>query len=283
MRRHWFMFVGVWLVALLAAVSPRTVDAQESPEEGEASSVESEESSSDEADEASLDFGALVEKGQKAFANEKWQVAADAFERAYQMNAEPNLLYNIGRAYESAGEFETAITYFEKFANQAGVEMQSRKDALERIETLREVVALRRQGEEVDEEKVKSETSDRELADADGEAESARESNFLPAGILTGIGGASLATGTVFAVLTTSVHEDFQSAQTLDARRSASEQGSTYALLADGLLISGGAITAVGLALAIWPPQTRKAAAERPRVTPMATRGGAGVSIDFDF
>jgi len=234
-------------------------------------------------------FDTLVERGRKAYSHEEWVSAARAFERAYEQRQVPNLLYNIGRSYENAGEFEKAITYYQKFINQPGIEIDSRKDALDRIDTLEKVVDVSDEEEKTDEDEAGGgESSD--MASGTGPSGEAppdptmqRRDDYTLALALLSTGGAGLISGTIFSILTANAHSDFESAENLSDRRNAADRGRTFGTLADAFLISGGAITAAGVALVVWPIQTERAAETEARLRPVLSPDRAGVQLDVRF
>ena len=253
--------------------------AQQTPSDGESAAGESTEGG--ETDGAS--FSTLVKTGRKAYAAEDYATAADAFQRAYQRKQVPNLLYNIGRIYEKAGEFDKAIQYYEKFVNQPGIEIENRKDALDRMETLREVLALREKGQEVDEKRVEEKQSDRGLAEPKGEPAPKTIKDYTLGYVFLSAGAASLIGGGVFSILTANAHDDFENAGNLAARREAADRGSTYGTIADSLLISGGALVATGIIFMGWPIERQVNPSERARLQPIVGRDRAGLRLSIDF
>src|SRR5690554_1256977 len=125
------------------------------------------------AEEAELSYKEYAKKGGEAFAAKNYVEAAEAFERAYELKPVPNLLYNIGRAREKLGEFERANEVYTKFVTQPDVELKARQDALQRIKTLQEVIALQKSGESVDAAEVDKEQGEHQLADAEVPADGA--------------------------------------------------------------------------------------------------------------
>jgi tetratricopeptide (TPR) repeat protein len=244
--------------------------------------------------ESSSEFSTLVKKGTKAFQAEDYPAAVDAFEKAYEVKPVPNLLYNIGRAHEKSGDFQKAVDFYEKFVNEPDVELKARRDALDRMKTLREVLALRQEGEEVDKKEVEDEQSDRglvssekvdpdEAASESADPEMTVKRNYTPAFIFMGAGLAALAGGGVFTVLTSNAHSDFESATTLQARRQAADRGASYALAADGLWIGGAALSATSLILFLAPSKREVPVDRAARVVPRVGPRGAGMTFSVDF
>lgn len=237
-------------------------------------------------------FKDLTRRGAQAFQQKDYAQAVELFEKAYAIRPIPNLLYNIGRVYEKKGDFEKAISHYEQFINQPDVDIKARRDALQRLKTLREVVAMREEGKDVDQEQVAREQGERELAEPT-EAEETSEpdqtqpevdKNYLPAYLFTAIGASSLIGSGVFAALAAGAHSDFDSATTLTQSREAAQSGQTYTTVADSLLAAG--VVAGGVGLYFWAaPPTEEASAQSPAasLTPAVGPRGASLTLTVDF
>ncbi len=64
---------------------------------------------------------------------ERYLKAAKAFERAHELDADPVLLWNIGRAYEKAGELDKAKSFYTEFLKSEGIPGELRVKANKRI------------------------------------------------------------------------------------------------------------------------------------------------------
>lgn len=78
----------------------------------------------------------------KAYADGDYDTALEKFTAAYQQDANPAILYNMGRVYENKAEFQEAIEQYKLFVTSPDVDQDARADALDRIKTLNEVLAL---------------------------------------------------------------------------------------------------------------------------------------------
>lgn len=87
---------------------------------------------------AQSDPSRLYMQGAAAYGEGRYADAAALFEQAYTLGAEPVLLYNLGLAYERAGEVARAIDAYERF-------LAAVPDAAERTEVERSLETLRRQ------------------------------------------------------------------------------------------------------------------------------------------
>lgn len=260
-------------------------------------------------EEAELSYKEYARKGGEAFAAKNYVEAAEAFERAYELKPVPNLLYNIGRAREKLGEFERANEVYTKFVTQPDVELKARQDALQRIKTLQEVIALQKRGESVDAAAVDKEQGEHQLADAeapaaevvdaqdigaqDAHAQSVpqlAEPSPVAAYVLLGAGAASLIGSGVFGYLTYAKSQAASDADTLAARRDEAASGRTYAYISDGLLVGG--VILAGLGTYFWLSGSTDSAdagagsadeSPQARVTPGLSATGAALTFTLDF
>ena len=249
-------FVTMLLCASLAVTVPTGVFAQE---------------------ESSAEFTDVTRQASEAYEAGDYDRAIRLFERAYELRPVSNILYNIGRIHEDAGNIDEAIEYYDQFVIAPNIEQTSRRDALDRLKTLREVKAMRDGGGETSTEVV--ETSPPASAPP---AASGSNTMRTVGWVFVGVGGASLITGGVFALLAQSEFDDFDSATSLADRRAAASAGRTNAVVADSLLIFGGVSAIVGGVFLIASSGGSDTASSAARVSPVV--GNAwGVSLDFNF
>lgn len=269
--------VGAVLALAFAFAPAQSAVAQERPSETESSGQEGA---------PSEDFDTLVKRGREAYAAKKWKDSARAFEKAYDIKKVPNLLYNIGRVYENAGEFQKAVSFYQKFVNQPGIDIDNRKDALDRIETLEQIIDYSEREEGGGQQGGGSGSTNPGTSPGGGGGTTpdptTEDNNTVPL-VLVSAGGAGLISGTVFGILTANANSQFESADTLETRRDAADRGQTFSTLSDVLLISGGALTAAGVGLLIWPLQTQTAPDQQARLRPIFGPERAGLQLDLRF
>jgi len=264
------------------------------------------------ADGGGLTYKEYANQGAQAFAAKQYAQAAEAFERAYELNPVPNLLYNIGRAREKLGLFESANAAYTQFVTQPDVELKARQDALQRIKTLKEVIALQKGGEVVDAGEVDREQGEHDLAEAAlDDATSARIAAALAEGenervqpetpplkvsppaearasipttpyILMGAGAASLIGSGVFGYLTYAQSSAAEDATSIDARRDENSTGQTYAYVADGMLVGGVILAGLGTYFWLTSPGDSTTSAQA-RVTPSIGASGAALTFTLDY
>ena len=209
-------------------------------------------------------FDQLVEEAGGHFEKEEYDLAVQKFKEAYGVKPVSNILYNIARIYEKAGDIDNAIDYYDQFVVAPDVEQEPRQDALERLKTWREIKELREKGEEPPRKEG---------------ATTQKSPNGTLAAIFLGVGLASLAGSGVFAILTANKFSDFEDAQDLDGRRSAGDSGRSFGVIADSLLLTGIVTTAVGAIF--W--FTRPTESNSAQIGPTFDGKRVGVGLSFDY
>ena len=236
-------------------------------------------------------FEVVIARAQERYGAEDYEGAIEDFKRAYEIKKVSNLLYNIARTYEKLGKFEEALTYYERFVNEPEVAVEARTDAIARLKALREVVALRREEAEAkrkaeEEAKRAAEEAARRDEEERKRAEAAKpkpEPDRTMSYVFLGAGGVALVGSGVFAFLASSAHADFEEAGTLDDRRAAASSGETYSLAADGMLVLGVTLAAVGVVFFVIAEPEEGAAGTTLRVMPAVGADGAAVRLRLDF
>lgn len=269
-------------VVICVGVAPEAAAQEGDVQPGQASG----QAAGDEAD-ADGSYESLTKQAAKAYRNKDYDGALELFEQAYAAKQVPNLLYNMGRIHEKRGDFDAAIEYYEEFVTKPGVDIKARRDALGRLKTLREVVALRQEGEDVDEEEIQDKHEDRDLVEAvEPEAQRAPKvtRNYVPAWVTLGAAVAAYGTSGYFALRARDANDDFESATNREDRRDASSRGETASIVADSTLAAGMLLTGVSVYFFLSPP-TEEAPADGTAIhlSPQLGTDGAGVSLNMTF
>lgn len=232
------------------------------------------------------EYKRLLADAQEKYAAEDFEGAAKAYEAAYAIKQNPNLLYNVARIYEKMGEFETALGFYERFAKEPDIKLSARKDAIERLKALREVVALDKPPVEPDPKAPvdPTEPDPDKVVEVDPEPEDpepAGETNYVPAIITLGAGVLALGGGSALGVLTTNADADASAATSRQGFRDASQQADTFALAADGLFVLGGALTITGVILLLTA--SPEDAGGQALIAPVLGPDGVGVTTHLRF
>lgn len=201
--------------------------------------------------------------------------AIKLFEEAYAIEPVPNLLFNIARCHEKLEDWDSAISNYQKFVVEPDVERSARQAALDRIDALNEVKLAEVQTKNAQEEQVVVRPADPppKVSGPD------RTWSYVTLG--TGVG--LLAGGALFGVLASSKQTEFEEGVSVEEKKDARSSGQTFALVADGLYISGAIVSVIGVYLLLASGSEETATAGR--VTPLGwvEAGGGGLGLHTRF
>lgn len=175
----------------------------------------------------------LFEESEKAYDAGRFAEAISLLQQAYALKKEPVLLYNLGRAYEGAGDLANAADAYESFL-KAQPETPDRGALEQRIATMRRQLAER--------EALAKKARERENAQKE------KSPNVAP-WIVSGIGVAGLGTGVVFGVLSHGKHSDAVNDPTYAGADHAQSQAKTFATVANVCLVAGAVVLVAGV---VW-------------------------------
>ncbi|MCB9751253.1 MAG: tetratricopeptide repeat protein [Myxococcales bacterium] len=255
-------------------------------------------------DAADGDAASLRTQAIERFNAKDYDAAINLFERAYAVEPRPSFIFNVGRVYEEKGDYERAIERYTRFLEEPGVPLEARTTASERIKSLREIVETTKDPDtepERDPDRPRGDAQDPDHAPDPDDAQDPDPGEHPPdppddrarpgrgmriAGVtLLGVGAAALGTGIGFGVVTAQQHGELEQLTTPSEREPLAATGTRNALLADILIVSGGALLAAGIVLTAIG-YTRKPATQRARawrITPALGRGSAGLVLRGAF
>ncbi len=193
------------------------------------------------ADDADARALALFEQSEHAYDAGRFGEAIRLLEQAWALKKEPVLLYNMGRAYEGAGDQRKAADKYEEFLRMSP-DAQDRGALEKRIATLRREVAER--------EALARQAKEREDADRKREEERRGAAGPIPL-IVAGVGLAGVGTGVVFGVLSSKRHGDAVDDPTYAGAESKQSQAKTFATVANVCLIAGAVLVVGGVVWAL--------------------------------
>lgn len=240
----------------------------------------------------------LNEQAVEKFQAKEYDEAVALFEQAYELQPEPNYLFNIGRIYEESGNLHKAVEFYERFVKEPGVPLDARERGLERLRVLRAIIQeTDRQPEPEPEEEPEAEPEPKTEPEPTPttEPERAKPPKLRIAGYaLLGTGGAIAAAGGVMAGLAFQRSQQLEGLHTFETRTDIADEGRTMALSADVLLGVGGAVAVAGLVMVLvslkrkpteQPPGADAGpdAARRPVLAPWAARRGGGMAATLRF
>ena len=231
------------------------------------------------------DFRALVDQGMQAYRNRRYADAITAFESAFAIRREPELVYNIARAHEKSLNSQKALQTYERFLSLQGTTAELRAKALSAVEAIRAEQSARaraaaRQAAPPPASPPRGES--RAAAGNDGALE-LRAGPPSPSRALewTLIGGgvAIAAAGGVFAVLAAMDNSTFEDSDTDPTRLPELKDSiDRNALIAD-ILVPVGLVTA-GIGTILYLTTGNE---EGVALAPMAAPDGAGLAVSGNF
>jgi tetratricopeptide (TPR) repeat protein len=213
---------------------------------------------------------ALFEQGRAAYRDGQFAESVKLFTKAYALQPEPVLLYNLARSQEGLGDYPAAVDAYERYLAQAK-DVKDRGSIEQRVATLRKSIAEKeRLGRERDEAERAKEQAKPRPAGEGGEPTAQTASPSPWPWALVGVGAAGVVVGGILGGLALSKNSSADGApsqlEASDGRSSAEglALGSTIAFIA------GGAIAGVGLILGIADVATSSG---EPEPAPAATVG----------
>ena len=232
--------------------------------------------------------------GRRAFNEQRWDDAIDAFQAAYLMKPEPKYLYNIGRSHEKAGRIDNAVEYLTEYVAQ-DIDAKDRTDA----EAVLAVLRVKQQRHEAGEEPQRAESGaevqkpeeaaplpSSEPEPPPPEPAAAEETRLLgigwPAVAAFGAGAAMLAGGAGFGMMASVAEarrDDLKTAGPVPASKFQAEDDAArgHALVANVLLGVGVAAVAAGVVLLLLDDADADSAGAGLRVQP----GPLGVQVTW--
>jgi tetratricopeptide (TPR) repeat protein len=220
-------------------------------------------------------------KGTAAFKEGRHAEAAQEFEAAYRIVGDPVLLFNIGQAYEKAGQISRAIVNYEAYVQRA-------KTADDLAEVQAKVAQLKAQQAAASNRATVAATRTDTSTSAPGNG------LRIAGGVIGGAGVAALVAGIVLGTQAQSKASSLKEASQAPGTSFSSvvglqSQGQTYANAAYALYGVGSALAVTGVVLFIVDARQRRRTSEaqapglRPVVSPTLTPQSAGLLASWRF
>lgn len=236
----------------------------------------------------------LAEEGIALYGKRDYRAAIETFEKAYAIDPDPNLLFNIARSHERLGENARAIERYEAFLQVPGTDAQQRVRAEESLKALRKLEAGREAAAQPPPAPLAPTPAPTPAppAPVPPPATAERPSGASNAGLTTGgvilvsIGGGALIGGTIAYVLGAEDHNEVTDAPNYDGvgivamteRRAIDlvDSGDTKKGVGIGLWVAGGACLGAGILMLTLPvgDTAAPATASRATVGVWGTSGG---------
>ena len=172
-----------------------------------------------------------------------FNAAIELFQKAYDIEPVPNLLFNIARCHEKLENWDKAIGFYQKFVVEPDVEKDARQAAVDRIDALNEVKqALAAQernsgtGDTV---------GDKQVETPPAAVESSPDNTWSY--VMLGTGAGLIGGGVLFGVLASSKQSDFEQSTDVGEKQDLRSSGQTFAMVADGFYITGAVVGLIGV------------------------------------
>ncbi len=225
----------------------------------------------------------LSQKGEQAYSQMNYGAAIAFYKEAYEVQEVAVLLFNIAKCYEKQKDWENAKKYYQSFLVAPDVEKKFRESALKKIKNIEntqyaeEKERLARVEREKEEEKAAKRKAEVQAAPP-VETPIKNSASKIPAYIVGGVGVGLLAGGGVFALLAKSQESTFKSATTTAGKQDAQSAGKTMALVADGMFVTGGIATAIGIYLFATSDNETD-----PSLSGWISKTSSGANVRFSF
>jgi tetratricopeptide (TPR) repeat protein len=231
---------------------------------------------------------ALNAQAVEKFQAKQYDEAAALFEQAYDLQPEPNYLFNIGRIYEESGNLAKSVEYYERFVKEPGVPLEARERGLERLRVLRAIVeetAPEPEPEPEVEPEPEPEPEPEKKPEPKPEPEPEKKPSKLRiAGYaLLGTGGAVLIGGGVLGGLALGRANALEGQHTFEERDDTATRGRGMALGADIMFGVGGALAAAGLVMVLVSLKRKPSETARAAISPWAGPRGTGMTATVRF
>lgn len=227
------------------------------------------------------EFDAAIDRAMKAYRAKKYAEAIEDFELAYEIRSEPELVYNVARAYEKSLQSAKAIEAYERFLSLPGTTASLRAKARASLEALRREEAAKNAPPPTVTTLPPPTAGDRAPPPQVVRTEPAPAKTVEY--VLIGAGATAVVVGTIFGVLALSKNGDFGDAkdrgEDTAVLNGLKDDVDSNALIADIAILSGLVLGGVGVALLVAGGDD----AEGVAVSPTVGADGGGLAVTGRF
>ncbi|MFZ5470905.1 MAG: hypothetical protein ACOZIN_15875 [Myxococcota bacterium] len=238
---------------------------------------------------------ALVKEAEKLYTGGSYREAAAKLEEANTLDPHPQLLYNIARAYDQAGDLKAAVEYYQRYvAAPEETEPSLLKRANLALDRLRSLIAKEeavRTAQEAErkrlEEKARAEAEAakkqreeyeaKQRAEAEAKAQAKSRGRTL-AFVSSGVAAAGAGAGIFFGLQAQAEKRRFTEASTVAQKQQSQQRTQSSALLAD---IGFGVGLAAAVATVVFWPKGGEEPKKDVSVVLVPSLDGAGVLMRF--
>lgn len=229
----------------------------------------------------------LADNGRQLFRDGSFRAAIEAFEKAYELAADPNLLFNIALSYERLEEWEMALEALDRYRAYA---VPDEREALEtRRRQLQDRLASEREAQDPD---PAPPPAPQDPGGPEGPEPEARPIPLIN-GVgytLGGVAVVSLGVGiTLGSIALSQINGGGEDCATVDGEQLCNEDGGESRAQARGLAIGAdvsfavSAVAATGFLISLAVQAGKRKKARSVNVTPTAGRTGAGLVLSGRF
>ena len=226
-------------------------------------------------------YDEFVALAQTSFEAKDYGTAYRALEKAYSIDPNPNLLYNMARIKEAQGDLQGALELYEEFVVAPDIDIEYRRETLDRIQVLEKTIEVTQKKKRDDAAEPEEEVALPQPTQLPPPSTTAPKPMRRVGAVMMGAGGVALISGGIFGALALSEHQRWRNETDLEDARDTAKRVDRFSLVADGLYLAGGVTAAVGLTLFIAGRSEQEDAAVT--VAPVITREGAGGALRVRF
>ena len=226
-------------------------------------------------------YDEFVALAQTSFEAKDYDTAYRALEKAYAIDPNPNLLYNMARIKEAQGDLEGALALYEEFVVAPDIDIEYRRETLDRIQVLEKTIEVTKKDKKEDVTEPAEEVARTQPTPITPPPAAEPKPMRRVGAVMMGAGGVALVSGGIFGALALSEHQRWQNETDLNNAQETAARVERFSLVADGLYIAGGLTTAIGLTLFIAGRPDQESSAIT--IAPMLTRDGAGGGVNVRF
>jgi tetratricopeptide (TPR) repeat protein len=230
----------------------------------------------------------LFLEGEAHYAAGRYELAAERYLEAYQLSQRPELLFNLGNAYERMGEYEKAADYLRRYADSPRArDVVSVRERVRRLEAAAAAEKRRAEQEQQQTNQTEPPVTQQPVAPPPRAEEGGNPALWW----LVGSGAAAVST-VVFGLLATNAGNNAAEDCTetsdgrplcLDAASGALTQETVFAIGADVSAIATVVTAGVGLYLLFQGDDEKESAGTATRLEPALVPSGFGVSFSGRF
>jgi tetratricopeptide (TPR) repeat protein len=222
----------------------------------------------------------LFQRGGEAYRAGKFPEAIDLLSKAYDLEHDPTLLYNIARSYENLGDLDHAAATYEKYLQDAK-DIKDRPGIEQHVATMKKQISEKAQLAKERDEALKSSAKKDEHPGPSGPVER-RPPSPVP-WVIAAVGVGGLAAGAGLGATAISKNDSAGKAPSQLAASNMHDSAKSLALGSTIAFIAGGVLAGVGLTWGVVDIVTRGPVSNETKADVKVTIGPARAGLRVDF